>query len=218
MLGSTALHIKTNGAGGEGKIVSVCPSVSGATFSRFDVWLWTSVSFQWPIFLLLMSRVTQLFNWAPTSTKGLSYTIAAVFDPCFVTETCFRAESRILRRVLQTGITWARLWKSCWISSWRGWNDVWTSPGFPTGLSELTDPSPQTSQRAPKEADVHVRFILNICVHSVGGKWWRGGSLYIIIVICSVMIICAIQPTHQCVTHFHPVCQCWVKCLLDLGI
>lgn len=106
-------------------------------------------------------------------------------------------ESRILRRVLQTGITWARPWKSCWISSWRGWNDVWTSPGSPMGLSELTDPSPQTSQRAPTEADVHVRFILNICVHSVGGKWWRGGSLYIIIIIiivCSVMIICAIQP------------------------
>lgn len=47
---------------------------------------------------------------------------------------------------------------------------MWTSPGSPTGLSELTDPSPQTSQRAPTEADVHVRFILNICVHSVGGK------------------------------------------------
>lgn len=183
---------------GRVKLFRCAPLWVGWRSGRFDGWLWTSVYFLFFYFFCFLWAESQLFNCTLTSTKGLSYTIAAVFDPCFVTETCFRAESRILRRVLQTGITWARPWKSCWISSWRGWNDVWTSPGSPMGLSELTDPSPQTSQRAPTEADVHVRFILNICVHSVGGKWWRGGSLYIIIIIiiivCSVMIICAIQP------------------------
>lgn len=147
---------------------------AGRRSGRFAEWLWTSVSmtdFYYYYYYCFLWAESQLFNCTPTSTKGLSYTIAAVFDPSFVTETCFHAESRILRRVLQTGITWARPWKSCWISSWRGWNDVWTSPGSPTGLSELTVPSPQTSQRAPTEADVHVRFILNICFHSVGGKW-----------------------------------------------
>lgn len=67
---------------------------------------------------------------------------------------CAFTESNTLRRVLQMDRTLTRLSISCWISSWRGWNAAWTSPGSLTARSESTATQKQTCQRAPKRANV----------------------------------------------------------------
>lgn len=64
-----------------------------------------------------------------------------------------------------------RLWTSCWILSWRGWNDVLTSPGSLRGPSELMEPPTQTSQKALIGANVHVKMMRRVFPGSEWAFW-----------------------------------------------
>lgn len=174
----------------------------------FGVWRPRSSETRWASSSCLTSQMNKVSSTSETGWVSYRFTHTAKVQMLFYVATNVtwrireqsvkkkpvswqkRTGSHTLRRVPQTGRKSTRLWTSCWISSWRGWNGVLTSPGSPMGPSELMDPPTQTSQRDLRRANVHVSvnngyMHVSLILKKKNRKTSRfnGGSIYGIILL-----------------------------------